>query len=365
MNDQVNDDPELRALLDSIGVEPIRPGTVALDVVERASAERMLVRILAEKNTPEHARSLRRRTARRLLLAGLVSAIVGTALVVVPWTGTRPAVADTPPLLNFSLVKDRQFPATGRDARRVLNSLAEHARGQRAPVALPVQNIELEGWWASSSLGHKDTAAQTAVVPVRSSIYLLPTGDRRTIERRGTPLDKHGRVTRRPNHEKPTSDTTTTLDPSRGPNFPQTLPADARKLRQLLAPSQSCGSNRGACLLKEVSELHNNYVVDPELRARLWIMLMKEPTVTTLGKGIDRLGRQVVALTSPSLTPDDQFIILAAPETGDYLGSETILIKSNTAFDIKPPAVIEFTALVSSRRVAPTTVPDPKTSVRY
>ena len=364
MNDQFNDDPELRALLDSIGVEPIRPGTVALDAVERASAERMLARILAEKNAPRRVPSTRR-TARRLVIAGLVSAIVGTALVVFPWAGTRPAVADTPPLLNFSLVKDRQFPAVGRDARRVLNSLASRARGQRAPAALPIQNIELEGWWASSSLGHKDTAAQTAVVPVHSSIYVLPAGDRRTIERRGTPLDKHGRVTARPNHEKPTSDTTTSLDPSRGPNFPQTLPADMSKLRQLLAPSQSCGSNRGGCLLKEASELHNNYAIDPDLRARLWTMLAKEPTVTTLGKGTDRLGRQVVALTSPSLTPGEQFIVLADPETGAYLGSETILIKSTTAFDIKPPAVIEFTALVSSRRVAPATVPDPKTSDRY
>ena len=364
MNDQFNDDPELRALLDSIGVAPIRPGNVALDAVERASAERMLARIMAEKNAPQRVPATRR-TARRLVLAGLVSAIVGTALVVFPWAGTRPAVAETPPLLNFALVKDGQFPAVGRDARRVLNALASRARGQRAPAALPIQKIELEGWWASSSLGHKDTAARTAVVPVHSSIYVLPSGDRRTIEHRGTPLDKHGRVTPRPNHEQPSSDTTTALDPSRGPDFPQSLPADRYKLRQLLAPSDSCGTNRGGCLLKEVSELHNNYVVDPRLRARLWAMLTKEPTVTTLGKGVDRLGRQVVALTSPSLTPNEQFIVLADPETGAYLGSETILTKSTAAFDIKPPAVIEFTALVSSRRVAQASVPDPKTTVRY
>jgi hypothetical protein len=230
---------------------------------------------------------------------------------------------------------------------------------------LPVQNIVVDAWWAASSQTGGKAKAQTAVIPVHSSIYVLPNGDRRAIERHGSPLDQHGRLTVSPNREKPFNDVTTTLDPARGPNFPQTLPDDPDQLRALLAPKDGCSTNPGGCLLKQVSELYNNYVIDPALASRLWHVLRTEPTITTLGAGRDRLGRPAVALTSPSSTPTEQFIVLADPKTGAFLGSETILIGRDSGYDLRPPAVIQFTALAGSRRLAETDVPSSRTTVRY
>lgn len=369
MNSQFNDeDPELRRLLDSMGVVPNRMAE-DLDPAEKARAEQMLAQILASRragsNVSAPSPSRRLLTGRRVAIAGLLSLFMGLALVVTPWNGGKPAAADTPPLLNFSLVDEGHYPATGRPARHVLKALERRAMGQSHPGNRPVQHIELEGWWASSNPADQKESARTAIIPVHSTIFVLANGDRRAIERHDKPLDQHGRLVSSPNQEKAFSDVTTSLDPERGPDFPLTLPADLAHLRSALAPKDGCAKNAGGCLLKQISELYNNYVVDPGLAARLWQVLRNEPTVTTLGTGVDRLGRKVVALTAPNVTPSEQLIILVDQKTGEFRGSELILIKRDHAYGIKPPAVIQFTALLSSRRVADSDVPDDRHSVRY
>jgi hypothetical protein len=98
MNSQFgDDDPELRALLDSIGLEPIGRTPAALDPGERAAAERMLAHVraarAAENTSPAPRPRWRPATVRSATLAGLACLAVGVALVVAPWNGGRPAAA--------------------------------------------------------------------------------------------------------------------------------------------------------------------------------------------------------------------------------------------------------------------------------
>lgn len=364
-----NGDPELRALLDSLGLEQAARGPVQLDPIAQAKADQMLADVRAARDAELREMEARPRrlriTFRRVALASVLCIASTLAIVVVPWGGGRPALADTPPLLRFSLAKEGEYPATGGSARRVLEQLATRARSQPQRERLAVQEIELDGWLATSSPAGQARPARTAIVPVHSSIYVFSNGDRRAIDRRGKPLDQHGRLALSPNRELPFSDVITRLDHERGPEFAQDLPSDPARMLAILAPKDACGNRVGGCLLKQVSEMYNNYVIDPELAGRLWRVLRSQPTITTLGTGVDRLGRKVVALTSVGLTPSEQLIVLANPDTGAYLGSEVILIKRDRAYGIKPPAVIQFTALLSSRRVGIDSVPDDTDSKRY
>jgi hypothetical protein len=367
VSERHSDDAQLRALLDSIGLKPFDSDELVLDVSEKARGDQMLAEIMATKDDKRGPANLRRRRAirRDVPLYGAVAAVVALAVVVIPWSGGRPAAADTPALLNFSLVKEDRYPAEGHNAHQVLKALQQEATQQPVPSSLPVQNIELDGWWASSSPPGKSERARTAIIPVHSSSYVLPNADRRTIERHGRPLDQHGRLTSSPNNEARFADTITEIDPIRGPEYPKTLEARPERIDEILAPKTDCATTRGGCLLSAVSELHTHYVISPALSSRLWQILSREPTITTLGTGVDRLGRAVVALTAPSLIPGEQFVVLADPKSGAFRGSERILVKPAKDYGVEPPAVIEFTALVSSRRISAALVPDDSKAVRY
>lgn len=261
------------------------------------------------------------------------------------------------------------LPSSGTPANEELSKLAGLA--QRLPPALsdkPIQNIELDAWWPTSSFSEGGDKPRTALVPNRVSIYQTPDGERRTIERRGAPLDEDGRVS----HEDPDwddapliDDTTVDLDGDQGADYPSTLPLKVDELREQLAPTSACGEQTGGCLLSAVSDLYGGYVIDPELAALLWEAMASDPTITTLGETTDRLGRTAVVFTALSSDPHQQILVLADPDTGQFLGSEHVLIEEDPAVGFTPPAVVEFTALISSRRIDPSDVPDDSATKRY
>ncbi|RNL60587.1 hypothetical protein EFK50_19930 [Nocardioides marmoriginsengisoli] len=370
-----NDDPELRKLLDSIGLhENVVPES---DPESTARAQAMLGRILEQPRGRGQGRrfvrpDLRlrvggRRTVLGLLAAGVACAVIAIALVVVePGAGPRPAAAETPPMLTFSGVDGDHLPGAGAPARALLENLAGRAEGQPPAADLPVQRVVLDAWWSSTDPADRDRGPATVLVPRHVEVYQLPDGTRRSIERRGRPLDADGRATDQPGSWSAVPSTTDeTFTNDLGADYPGTLPESVPALRKLLAPPYGCGGVAGGCLLGAVNDLFTGYVVAPSVTARLWRLLATEPTITTLGTTKDRLGRDAVVLVADATDPTQRTLVLIDPDTGRYLGSESILVKPNKDLGFKPPAVVAFTALASADRVEQGEVPDSRTTTRY
>lgn len=363
-----SDDPELRRLLDQIGLDADDSPTPGADE-DRERAERMLAYVLAHGRAT--APSSRPRASwsgwgRRLTAAAGLAILIVLGYTAGPWSGGESALASTPPMLRFSGVDPGQVPDSDVPADGVIAELADRARLLPDPAEQPVQSIELDAWWASTMM---DTSgeARSVLVPVRVSHFVLPDGDFRSIERRGLPLDKDGRVTDPPDwdHAPPVSDTVFTLDEHRGPEYPAGLPTSSDELRELLAPPDECPDGPGACLMSEAAQLHTNYVLTPELTANLWSAMRGAPDISHLGETIDRLGRHAEVISAPILGGSNQFLVLADPATGAFLGFEQILLTEDATYGFDPPAVISFTALVESRRIAHSAVPDDSATQRY
>ena len=370
-----DDDPELRRLLDSIGLRDDGSSTRRREPAVPGQAEAVLARILEQPRDVD-ARPLsspgRRWTSRRWATLSVGAAVavclaVALALVLlVPGTGPRPAAAQTPPMLTFSLAEGDDVLTAGAPARDALLELAERAARLSPADRLPVQRIVADAWWTSTDPADGGKGPRTVLVPRRVEVYQYDDGSRRSIERRGAALDSRGRVTDEPGSwtdVSPTTDDTFTND--LGAHYPQTLPATIDGLRRQLAPADACGARTGGCLLSAVSDLFGGYVVDPASTGRLWRLLATDPTITSLGTTTDRLGRRADAFVADALDETQRIVVLIDPDTGRYLGSETILVRPNPDLGFKPPAVTQFMAIVSSSRVDDAAVPDAATTVRH
>lgn len=372
-----NDDAELRALLDSIGIRPNDsiPDDLTDEEVERA--ERMFAHVVAQpRNTPPMAEPTETKPtwwwthrARSLNLAAVTAICVLVAVMILqPWGHGPNAAAQTPPMLHFTDIRTGQIKASGEPSDDLLRQLADKALSLPEPADLPVQHVELDGWWASSTAADGAAPAVTVLSPISSNAYLLPNNDRRAIERRGHPLDADGRLvdTDPDRSALPTiSDTITELDAEQDVNYLDTLPETTAGLRKTLAPDDGCVQTPGGCLLSNVSSLFESYVVPPAIASRLWETLATEPSITSLGRTTDRQGREAIAFTAPALAPTEQLLLLIDPKNGQYLGSERILVATDASFGFNPPAVIAFTYLVKAERIAASDVPDASTSERY
>lgn len=364
-DDETGDDPDLRSLLDSLGIREERPDAAPMNRngdLEPAAA--MLARIVAKpKDVPRRGQPpARRPVASRwrgayLAVAGLTAVIVAIVWVVfTPGTRITPmATAQTPAVLRFSQVRSGQVPASGAPAAAPLDRLAAAATSSAssAPSSLPVQHLEIDAWYSSTDPAGPGAPARSVLIPTHRDSYLSPDGTLRAVERRGPPLDADGRVSRLPggwDRQPVVSDETTDTD--RPADYPDTLPRQLGKLGRVLAPPADCADTRGGCLLSAVTDLYSNFVVPPDLAGALWRLLADEPTVTFLGTTTDRVNRPALAFTAASLTEGQQLVVLADPATGAYLGAETILVAPSPDLGFRPPAVIEFSSLLTAERIA-------------
>lgn len=373
MADQHRDD-ELRQLLDSIGLTPEHSVPMSLSDDERLQAEQMHQRILEQINEPgaadldEPATQIPWRAWAARAAIAAVLATVTTIAAIGPWRGEGgTAVAVTPPLLIFSGVEAGQLPLGAPPANAELAELARLARTLPKPADLPVHSIELDAWWSSSAPAEETADARSVLVPVRASHFVLPNGDFRSIERRGLPLNTDGQIVDPPDWAEiaPISDSEFALDPGRGPKFPDTLPTTIDDLRAALAPPDECIEMHSECLLNSVIELHTTYVLSPELVSNLWSVMQDVPDITVLGATTDRLNRTALALRAPSAGGRERTVILADPATGAFLGYEQVLVTPDPNIGFDPPAVLNFTAVVHSRRIAESDVPDDSQTIRY
>lgn len=371
----MSDDTELRELLASIGVTESLVVPDELTDADTEQIQSVMTRIRSlppEEGAPAAPRERPRwrwQVARpaRLGIAAALSVLVGVVLVVQPW-GAAPALAQTPAMLHFANVRAGEIPAVGDPAAALLEDLAVRAGSLPELADLPVQRIELDAWWASTEPATEDAGPQSALIPVKQVSYVLPTAERRMIEHRGEPLDADGRPVQHELDwlsEPPVMDEIYAIDPPMGVDYPESLPQSSADLVELWAPEDGCATTRGGCLLSEVTTLFELFAVPPDVTARVWQTLATEPSITSLGETVDRHGRTALVLTSASINPREQVLVLIDPESGQYLGSESILIAPDENFGFEPPAVVSFTSLVSAERVAESAVPDDSTATRF
>ncbi len=356
MEDEPLDDEELvedvRRLLERAGV-PSRD--LSLPRAEQlrvdASARVALERILDERDrTPK-----RRRRWKSTSIAVAVAASVAMIAVLVfgglPRQGDSAAAA-TPPLLGFSL-SDGGLALAGEDAFQPLSDLADLAGRAAQPGPGQVQQVRTAGWLLTTDPATGKAEAASELVPTRADHFTFPDGTVRLIEHRAEPIDPSARLT---GLEELGEVADETFPSDRSADYPLSLSIDPQQLVSQLVPDQAECPSLANCLVGQVQNLYYSYVLTPQLCQALWDVLASV-SLTYLGETKDRLNRQAVAFAAPGVSADRQVIIYADPATGGFLGSEEVLVADDADLGLSAPAVLSFTAVLDSERIALESVP--------
>ncbi|GAA1723882.1 CU044_5270 family protein [Aeromicrobium alkaliterrae] len=325
-----------------------------LDGQSRRAREH-LARIVGAEQIPSHSPRRTRKLPLLLAAAAVAALIAGTATVVGLSGEQNAAQAAEVPLLAFHSAEPGTLPAYGSSPDDELADLAARARSQ--PVSAgAVQHIVVDAWYSSSGPDEYDGDLSSELVPVQRDALYSPDGTVQAVERRGPALDKNGRIDTQVDWSSQpitSEDTFPSLDP--GPGWADSLPTTAPELASLVESRQdpaNCEEARGACLVQDLVDLNTNWVVPPAVTAAFWEVLATSPDISYLGETTDRLGRPALAFTARSAPGSDtQTVILVDPETGLYSGEETILIRRSPAYSFDPPAVLSYSAIVTSERV--------------
>lgn len=286
-----------------------------------------------------------------LLAAACAAALVVTTLVLAPWAPTAPALADTPPILDYGLVGDTPFAdAVGGPAVTTLLSLAD-AAASRPTVGQTgaVSYIRSDNWYFSATIDASGSSA--GVRPTTVEVWTAADGSsvRRSAE--APMLRLEGRLA--------TDDSSGTPEVERFPAGSEIRPTLAEMesageagLRPLLLTTAGCASansSDAACLLQTVALVHNQAVVSAAVDGWMWRMLAAEKGLVSLGDVVDRAGRPAVAITT-SLEVDApvRLVLLADPLTGTLLGTEQVAVDPNAGYVVNVPAVVGFTAYLAA-----------------
>lgn len=319
----------------------------ASSMLERAKA--------AEAADTEGIPSLQRASRRRLVVRALAvaAALAGIATIVVsPWQ-QHAADASTPPVLDYEFANAQNIAyAPGKDARAVLNQLADAASQQSAVSGSgSIQYLLTDNWFAEL-----DDSKTAELIPKRRETWLRADGSLRARETSGTPLSPDGRgLTKRPAARG--SDVTDETYPAQenDPQFVAKLGANVQNVRDALMKKAECedrnpGPNRAACLYQEITGLYASYVIPPKTVAAFLRILADEPTMRSLGSVKDRAGRAGIGISPiPVDSPQFRKVLIISPETGQLLGTEDILIKKDPELKLETPAIYSFTAILDTR----------------
>lgn len=325
------------------------------------SVEDFIARMKGADDTttpPDLSRFRRRRRLTSILVAAVAASVVA---VVVLRPGASPVVADTPPVLDYEYSAAVRIAfAPGEPIGPSVNVLADAARGStdRAGEG-PIQYHVSENWFSD-----QDEAGGSVITPRVTETWLRPDGSLVSLDTVGAQLRSDGRglSTGAPTYS---SDPETSELPAGtvDADFVDSLSTDPVRLRSQLLERAGCrdfaepSDSRSLCLYDEIRALFATYVVKPDLAAATWEALRGEEGFTSLGSVEDRAGRNGLAISLiSSERPEYRFVLIGSTETGQLLGTEEILIKQAAGLDIDPPAVISFTAITSSERVA--SIPD-------
>ena len=348
---------ELRRQMRSTGISDYLEND--LPDIELESSESLLARLKSIEESDFGTPGPRRGSKRRLaptLLAGTAAAVVASVLVALqPWSAPV-AQASTPPILDYEFAEAARISdAPGVDPADTLEQLAlaaERTRSGMSPTAM--QHVVTEGWSIEKDF---DPDPDSTIIATRTENWLRPDGSFRTrahlsepltADGRGVPRD--GRLDRGTEFFDETNEPAGTFDADFFADMPNTVDG----VRDALLDDIEClerkrGQERSWCLTDQLRNLPRKYVIPPDVMAAIWRMLAEEEGIRSLGTVKDRTGREAVALSFIwDGAPEYRAVLLADPTTGQVTGSERILIKPSSSSPVKPPAIEQFLAIVTS-----------------
>ncbi|WP_024286733.1 CU044_5270 family protein [Cellulomonas sp. KRMCY2] len=332
----------LRALMAAHDLLPPVPD----DPGDGERASRLLRRVLTTSTDRQHRPPVGWAAVLVLLL------VVGSGYAFV--ASTPSATASTPPSLRYSLASPVNLVEAASASEALAAIAAATEAATTATHTADVQYVAQYGWLLAVDVDH--TSTTVGVHPTLTRRWTAPDGSARVDQTRAPALDLDGRLST----DAPASVPGVSSDVA-GPGtedaaLPQQLPLDRAALRATLLARYDalpCGQSAAwttQCLLTAVQDLYAQYVVPPELRASLWLVLADDPGVKDLGSTEDRFGRPAHAVAVQ--TTDDPrssgvVVLLISPTTGDLLGTENITLRDEQ-MGITNPTVTAFTTFTTS-----------------
>jgi hypothetical protein len=341
----------LRAEAEALGFRDEGPDPAFED------ADDFIARMKKNDVTHLHGRSraITRTPAR--ILAGIVVAAAAAIIAVVALRPTSsPVVADTPPVLDYEFAAAVRIAfAPGENPEESLDILAEAAAATAtSPDLGSIQHHVTDNWFSD-----QDEQGSSVITPRVTETWLEPNGSLTTVDSIGTQLRSDGRgiPTSPPEYSgKPNTDRLPAG--SVDADFPSTLSTNPDTLREQLLEHGGCAeetapsSARSFCLYNEIRALFTTYVIEPDLAAAMWASLRGEEGFTSLGSVEDRAGRNGLGISFiGDQRPQYRFVLIGSTETGQLLGTEELVIKSDPDLEVDPPAVISFTTITTANRV--------------
>lgn len=324
---------------------------------DRAAEDHVLAVVLERPRVP--ATAPWRRVA--LVAATVVALVVITGIGGV-FRGAPAAAAGAPAMLSYGDLRDVDASniESAPSAHDVLLSAAALvAVSADSQGAGGVQYVSSYGWLSDVRVGTQSDSR--LIYPTFTQWWLDADGAVRLDERREPALTADGQLIASVSEANAMSDTSETNPPGTvPPDMAKELPADVEPLRAALVGPQAglpCGENswrRAECLVSAIQTIYQQYVVSPQLASAMWRALATEPEIRYLGSTTDRLGRAATAVAlppEPGQPVEQTTVLLVSPDTGEYLGNETITLH-DLGVGITRPTVTGFVELLTSRRVA-------------
>ena len=347
--------------IDLTGAVVTAAGLDARPVAPPADPAALFDRIAADRTRP------RRNLLRPVAMVGAAVVVALVAVVTWPHPG---ALATTPPVPDFALVRGGDVAAApGRDARDLLLDLAAAAETRADPTPDTVQVVETDSWFID--LEASEAAGDLALRPTRATAWRYPDGALTREEHRDPLRDAAGDPVLGdvlPAHRASTWTIDYLPPDTASPAEVPALPADPADLRATLLAGSDCGgptTTTDWCrflLLDVVAQVPATEVVPGAVDAALWRMLAAEPGLVTLGETRDRAGRDGVSITARDEASGVMIVLLADPVDGRLLGTERILLTDQPEQGLVAPVVVSFTTYLGSRWEGPDAGPtvDPR-----
>lgn len=302
----------------------------------------------------------RRRSIRRRVLAGvsIAAASLIAVTVIQPWSSPE-ALAGTPTPLGYEFADAQNVAfAPGHDPRTPLLDLSGAAAEYGdIPKSGQVQHVVTDNWFAAYDDEAKNPSV--AVIPTVVETWLSDDGSHRKIERRSNALKADGRGLPKSGEWEAFAPISDDAQPagSMDTKLLSSLPAAGKDLNEALLRMNQCdevpsGPERARCLMNQMDEYASKYVMPARVTSALWGLLAKQDGLRFLGTVKDRAGREGVGISlTPPQRPNYRLVFIGSFETGQLLGVEEILIKSDPKLDLKAPAITRFTAFLKAEYV--------------
>lgn len=311
-------------------------GLIGPDAYADPRGRATLERILATPTSRTHRGGQRSRSdaiLRSVVAVALAATFV--VLVVRAVNAGSPALAATPTPLAYHLTKD---PPSGRE---VLLGLAASAARQPAmtPASGSYAYVKTAGWYLNTQVSGGQSSSR--VVASTTESWLTLNGSGRSITRR-IPGDG-SRVS-------PTATGPITSQSTVSGNAPllqlSTDPTVMAHQLDIAHPTSIGPVERFVSL----TDLALQQPIPPGARSAILRVLARSPGLIDSGNVIDRAGRGGVAVSLDSAYSGGptRYTLILDPHTGSLLGEEETLLGSPGKLNVRPGAVLAYTAFLSS-----------------